>query len=113
MQLYDDFNGSLIDSDRWHGVEVSEGAFLETTRKIQGNRILFVSRSIGLPRGNTGDSNGNIQIRTRNPVKALEATVVVDKYDLVDCPTNAIRSQMRARLRVFSLILERRPRAAP
>ncbi len=98
LVLYDNFDKSLINPDKWFG---SEGPFGgEATRLLQGGRLRMTYRAYGNTTTNVGQTlNGN-RLHFVNPaaVTAIKATVIVKGVALTGCSLNPAPTDVRARL---------------
>lgn len=102
---YDDFNGTRINPEKWHGVEGSGGQFsgpnTEIGRRIMANALELHLTSYG---GTSSDSGtaaaGNNRLRVNNPgsVTALQADVAVMESQRQDCPANGTPTRTRTML---------------
>jgi len=105
LVLYDDFNGELIEPDKWFGGEFL-GASQESVRTIQGSRLYLFSRAYGKTDSDNGHLFSDVALLFSNSpaVMAIEAAVQVTMFKVIECPTNPIAAflpQPGARLAGF------------
>jgi hypothetical protein len=86
---YDDFNATLLNPDKWFGLEFG-GAGTEAIRQIQDQRLRLVYRGYGQTDADHGRQRNELVLVVRNPaaVTAMQATVQVDEVVATDCPSN-------------------------
>jgi hypothetical protein len=93
LVLYDDFNATHIDPDKWFGGEFSvpfPGASTEAIRQIQDHRLRLAYRSFGQTDSDSGRPRHEFMLRFRDPaaVTAIQATVQVTDAATTGCPGN-------------------------
>jgi hypothetical protein len=86
---YDDFNATLLNPDKWFGLEFG-GAGTEAIRQIQDQRLRLVYRGYGQTDADHGRQRNELVLVVRNPaaVTAMQATVQVDELTATGCPSN-------------------------
>jgi len=90
---YDDFNATLIDPDKWFGVEYGpepKGPSTEAIRQIQDSRLRLVYRAHGGTVSDSGMSRNELGLAFHNSaaVTAIKATVQVTDVAATSCPGN-------------------------
>ena len=93
LVLYDDFNATHIEPDKWFGGEFSvpfPGASTEASRQIQDHRLRLVYRSFGQTDSDSGRPRHELMLRFRDPaaVTTIQATVQVIDLATTGCPGN-------------------------
>ncbi len=93
LVLYDDFNATQIDPDKWFGGEFGpklRGADKEAIRQIQDNRLRLVYRSYGQTDSDSGRPRNEFLLTFPNSaaVTAIKATVQVTDAVATSCPGN-------------------------
>lgn len=111
LGMYDNFNTTFIDPDKWLGDETSTSA-REIVRRIFNRHLqmmLRVSGNMIFDTGSFTDSNRLVFVNP-NPIPpvpvlpvitAMEATIQVKKVTAVGCAANPVISCARARLRGY------------
>jgi hypothetical protein len=86
---YDDFNATLLDPNKWFGLEFG-GAGTEALRQVQDQRLRLVYRGYGQTDADHGRQRNELLLVVRNPaaVTAMQATVQVDELAATGCPSN-------------------------
>ena len=101
LALYDDFNATLINPEKWVGYEVwSSWTSREIVRQIVWNRLRLFTRGYGDNTKETGRSPGGNRLRFTNSdaVTAIRANIQVKSYELTGSPGNPDYSFVRAAL---------------
>jgi hypothetical protein len=96
LVLYDNFNGSALNPDRW-------GLLTDQARVLENKRLRLVGRAYSLADTNTGTSNTGVNSEladtaTTASVKSLRAVVRVAAIRSDGCTANPAVSNTRARL---------------
>ena len=89
MVLYDDFDQTLLDPNKWVGAQTSPSVILEANRKISKDALKIINRSYGRTDTDAGHTlNGN-NLNFPNPdaITAIQATVTAQKVDVQGCGT--------------------------
>lgn len=102
LVLYDNFNTTLINPDKWFGAEVGADG-CEVVRQIQGNRLLILNRAYGNTNSDSGFGHDLLGLYFANPdaVTAIEAKVKVESVKVIGCLNNPFSTQVEARLGGF------------
>jgi hypothetical protein len=93
LVLYDDFNVTQIDPDKWFGIECGpepRSAGTEAIRQIQDNRLRLVYRAYGRTDSDSGMSRNELGLFFHNSaaVTAIKATMQVTDAAATSCPGN-------------------------
>lgn len=93
LVLYDDFNATHIDPDKWFGIEFGpepRGAGTEAIRQTQDNRLRLAYRAYGRTDADTGRPRHEFALIFRNSdaVTAIQATMRVTDAATTGCPGN-------------------------
>jgi len=101
LVLYDNFNSSVIDSNKWLGREFETPGtnVLEIVREIDRGSLLISSRSYAsTTQNNTGRGLTATSLRISEPenVTTIEAIIQVNDVETVDCDGNTFHTYTRA-----------------
>jgi hypothetical protein len=94
LVLYDDFNATHLDPEKWFGGEYIvpfPGASVEASRQIQENRLRLAYRTFGQTDSDTGRLRHELALFFRDPaaVTAIQAAVQVTDVATTGCPGNS------------------------
>jgi hypothetical protein len=89
LALYDDFKAALVDPEKWFGTE-EPNKILEVFRGTSSNRLVMENRAYGEADTNVGRVRNTLNTRFTGgaAVTAIKATVRVDAFEVISCPTN-------------------------
>ena len=102
--IFDPFNNSLIDPDKWHGFEDSGDtgtSNTETSRSIQNGQLQMSLTSYGTTSSNSGQAGfASTRLRLNNPsgLTVLVVQVTVTQATAQACAANGSPSEARVRL---------------
>ena len=88
LVLYDDFNATFINPNKWIGGEFGD-ACREAVRQIVSNRLQLLSRAYGHTNADTGQGLCHIFLSHPNPaaVTAMTAKVEIRQVETTGCAT--------------------------
>ncbi len=101
--LYDNFNGTAIDPNKWQQSGMDESSIFDVAREIRGNRLHLLNRTYGdiitipdpLPEPplNLGNKNTAVRLQFPDPnaVTAMKIVGTVTAFDLEGCGGNTDR----------------------
>jgi hypothetical protein len=103
LALYDDFNATQINPDKWFGSEYSPAfpsASTEAIRQLQDARLYLRYRSYGPTDADGGRLRSELALLFRTPaaVTAIQAAVQVTDVGATGCPGNLERTVASANL---------------
>lgn len=101
LVLYDNFETSRIQPDKWFGSETRRpNSLTEASRFVAGGKLHLSAVAYGGMRSNKGRRTGSfgLGVKTSRPISALQAELTVTSAMAQTCPENTLSTQARAQL---------------